>query len=544
MAGEFTLGINPLKKFTSFSTYFIVKLGLNYSTDGGKAGYEDATLILDSRGGGDDNGSPTLTVNSFEIDHNFNGSEAKITIGLDSTLIIFERGGCSYLQKLGTVMAELGLTTTASAILWVGVGIVGWESEGTGYKQTAVSEKWFPHTIKSIDMTMRNSGSEYSHWLKGSAYEKSHAMANNHLNIKETVGNTMQDHLDDLMRNANTEIIKAKELNTNGSASNVAFKDVSYSIYVDPRLNATAPVEVNTTAYDTGGSKHISSGGRNGSTTIISHIREIIKRSPKFLDDLTTKKYDYKIIARSIKTTNTSEAIEYRIIPYATDPINDKATPLIGLNYFYGGINEDILEFSFELNGSFELIRQNIISNTLEDISGDPSRTPAQIRKNVEASKTPTIPESIRSEDTAKTAVTTQDHNTAAGVEIPPKPFKTGFGNDMNRNSSKAWNSHSTALEATIGRQLVSNAVTIRGNPLLILDEATVAEYNLEGAASLVIFNIGTPTPEFQSSSPQGVDGETFIYSGNYLLRGVKSIFGAGGTFTQELRMTWISASN
>lgn len=521
------LADNPLKQFSSFSTHFIIKLGKSFTQGGGDQ--ETATLLVDTRGGDDpNNASPRLIVQSFDIYHEFSGISAEITVGNESNLVIYERGGASYLHQLGEVMAEMDITFSASAILWVGVNIVGW-SDGVA---TELKTKWFPHTIVDISMTMRNSGSEYLHQLQGAVYSKSRMLNQNQINIKETVGMSMQDHLDDLMRNANIEAERARI--TNGT--DAFCKSISYSYEIVGDMAISSPVEVSTTAYDVGGVKHISSGGRNGSSTIIEHITAIIKRTPRVLDDLTKTNHQYKIYVRAGKITDTTEEVIYRIVPYERMPANINDTkPLLNLTYFFGGKNEDILEFTFQLDGAFSLIAQGIVSNTAEDIQADPSRVVTQVRNNINQAKTVTTPDSVRAGDTAATAVTPQ--TSPKTCEVLPKPKKTGFANDMNQNSSSSWNAYDMSLKTAVA-PLISSDCRIRGNPLLILDEETVDELGLEGAAALVVFNIGTPLPDFQdSTASQSAPVERFIYSGNYLLRGVKSIFTASGTFEQELTM-------
>ena len=537
-----TLPTNPLKEFTTYATHFTLKLGRDYNgkSTGKKNGYEDAKLIFDSRGSSDvDNNAPALTVQSFEISHRFSGEQAKVTVGLDGTLVVYERGGCSYLHTLGTMLAEMGIATTGSAILWVGVSIVGWTDTGSAFNSTTVSEKWFPCLIKKIDMTMRNSGSEYTHWIIGMDYAGGESLVNEHLNIKETIGNTVADHLDDLIKNANTEMKKAKAENTKGSSA-VTFKEVEYFYTMDETLQKTAPIEVSTASYDTGGIKHISSGGKNGSTTITAHVKEILKHAPLFLEDITNKNTQFKIITSSSEVTDEKEKIEIRIIPYLMVP-KDKQKPLMRLNYFYGGVNEDILDFSFELDGAFELIRQNLVTTTNEDINPDASRAVAQNTRNIEATKTPTTPDSGRAEDSSETSKTSQDQTDIEGSVTAPKPIKSNFGNDMNRQSANAWGKYNSTLEDKMGLKLVQNNIKIRGNPHLILDATTIEEYGLETVANMVVLNIGTPLPEFQDDTAiSDAPTETFIFSGNYRISGVKSIFNASGTFEQEIDMAYI----
>jgi len=542
---DVTLPDNPLKEYTTYSTYFILKLGKEYydKTGNNKAGHETATLIVDSRGkahNDKDNKTPSLIIQSFEVNHQFNSEEARVTVGLDATLVLYERGGCTYIQTLAKLMEQLGIQTTASAVFWIGVGIIGWKNTGSGFVEEPVTEKWFPFYIKDLDMDMKNSGSEYNHWLKGISYSRADVLANDQLNIKETVGNTLKDHLDDLMKNANQEMEKTKKGNKNGTVAGLAkFKTIKFSYDVDPEIAISSPIETNTVSYDTGGAKHISSGGKNGSTTVINHIDELLKHTPLVLNDLKNKSMQYKIIARPKSIDENTEELVYHIRAYNIDPVGSGKTPLMRLNYFYGGVNEDIIDFSFNIKGAFHMLTQGIITKTREDISADPDRIVDQNSKNVDSSKTPTTPESVRVEDTSATALVPQDHLAAAGINIPPKPIKNNFGNDMNRSAAEAWGIYDNGTKQAIGQQLVDNSIKIRGNPLLILDDDTITKYDLEGAVNIVVLNVGTPLPDFQDQNPsQDAPVEQFIFSGPYMIRYLKSIFGQGGTFQQEIHMT------
>ena len=56
---------------------------------------------------------------------------------------------------------------------------------------------------------------------------------------------------------------------------------------------------------------------------------------------------------------------------------------------------------------------------------------------------------------------------------------------------------------------------------------------------NIVVLNVGTPLPDFNDpTSTQDAPVEQFIFSGPYMIRYLKSIFGSGGTFQQEIHMT------
>lgn len=538
---------NPLNAFRSYSTYFIIKIGTQFTSGNAVSGYEDATLILDSRGQGSNNSSggnrsPELTVQSFDIDHLFNGTDAKVSIGLESNLVIYERGGAKYLNILGQHIANLGAKSVTDVILWVGVGVIGYNANDI---VTPIPEKWFPTTIKTIDMSMRNSGSEYLHQLVGSNIHIGNEPIVEQTNIKETIGFTFRDHLDDLTRNVNNEFLAAKTANSNCGK----FKTVTISIDTSIVALDHATVETNASSIGTGGIRHISSGGKQGTTTITKHIQTLIQHSPALLRDLTNNEQEYRITPNVDLVDADNIIISFKIIPYTINPSKNNKRPLLELNYFFGGLNEDVLEFEFNLDGAFQVIAQHIINANMDDIKAAPDRTIDQVTKVLDEVGNPTTPVAARAGSTTDTRLTTQTHEAACsdnlGV-IPPKPKKYPLSS-MNQNAADAWATYDNTVQAIIGKKLVNSTVKIRGNPLLILDDDGIVDINtrlnvnLDEFAAYITFEIGTPTPEFQSTNKTiGSSHDTFIYNGKYVIRGIKSSFTSDGKFSHELRLGYI----
>jgi hypothetical protein len=552
---------NPLHQFTSYSTYYTIKIGRNYS--GKKAGTnivpggqdnEENILLVDTRGksqGGNQNRHGELNVTYFDIMHFFaHGPEA--TFGLDSTLKIFERGGAAYMQILGEIMLELEVSSVAELVLWVGVGIYGWVDTnltlGT-FEATPVAQRWFPMKMVKIDMELTAGGTEYVHWLTGWPYFGSNDRSRQQINNIGTCGRTVNDHLIQLMEFATQKAVDTKNEqieNTENTTNDnpVVFKTVTYGFDFETgidgsKIERAAVVESDVTTQNTGGVVNIYSGGQTGETTIITHISKILEHCPAINASLKKKNQWYKIVPRT-DMTEEFEDITYTIIPYQLD--SRGLLPLKRFNYFFGGTNEDVIEFSFSLDGLFIVLGQSTINGTRNSVetNNDEGATKAEGNKekseNIKVIDDPNIPKTAQD----KVSPSNRRNQRGRGMYAPLKNKGRGAYRNI---SSKAQNVQLNLMdnvETFVGNKILEGGFTIVGDPNLILDEKTIVELEKAGAPfekaiNYITFDIGTPNPEF----PDIPSTDNFIFSGYYGIRTLKSVWQEDGTFTQEITVFW-----
>lgn len=559
---------NPLFKFNTYTTYFTIKLGNSYNSQnktdqvlpGGHASKENR-ILLDTRGqdlnsagiAQRPNEHPRLTVKHFDVMHFFN-HRAEATFGLDSTLRIFERGSATYLQEIGEIMLELDVTNIANLVLWVGVGIYGWESQGQGtfatWNPVPISQKWFPFHIHKVDVNIKSSGAEYTHWLKGWVYHRSTDVRSQHLNNVITTGNNINDHLLDLLSKAENNSIKTrkeqeakKEKQPIGQENRDVLKKINYTFTLEKGIDGTsfskdAIVVGDTTTQNTGGKIDIHSGGESGETTVVNHIREILSRSPSISKTLKENNSWYKIVPRT-EISEKEETITYAILPYRLD--SKGLLPLKRFTYFFGGTNEEVIQFDFNLDGLYSVLPQAIIASTRsareKDTSENESARQARFKKDtIETPK----PSQGKTDEAKVTAANQLGHKTTGS--FPPNKSKA---NNFYKNNTQAGQELYLNLldnvEAYVGTKLLEGGFKIIGDPNLILDETTIEELKpeapLESAINYVTFDIGTPNPEF----PEVPEVGNFIFNGYYGIRTLKSVFSEDGKFTQELNVYWRS---
>lgn len=548
---------NPLKSFNSYSTYFILKVGRNITSNGVVInGHLDPTnvLLLDTRGqvaGSEGNASPRLTVQAFDIDHKFNSAEARVVFGLESTLKIYERGGASYLNDIGAAMDKLEINTMSELIFWVGVGIIGWKEEGGKFVEQPLPQKWFPMRVEDIEMNMRNSGSEYTHWFKGWAHVRGTTDATEITEVKTTRGETLGKQLDYFKQQLNKEMAErvAKNIERDTAsgalkgkstpAGQLRYKRVKYEFEMEGVISKDAIIKVDNGSLDGKGIPMITTSGKNGKSSITAHIKKLIEKCPKITQDLSKNEQAYKIVAMPIKMDPLEETILYKLKTYNMIVDDNDLKPLINLTYFFGAKNEDVLQFDFNLKGAFKLLSFAPGDKTKSDVSPDNSKTTQQNNANANKPNQGKIDKKHggNTETTKKTdSPQTQTDLEGSGL-IPPSVSKDGFLTDGLRETSISAETLRLQVAARLGPKLVENAITIRGNPDLILDDVTVDRLNLEGAAAYLIFDVGTPSPEY----PDIPKINRFAFSGHYRIDRVKSIFESNGQFKQEISCSWVA---
>jgi len=549
MTGQESLPDNPLKKYRTYSTYFIVKLGRVYKYGGKVKGYQDPNniLLLDTRGNSNGtssgNESPMISVRSFDINHQFEGNNAKTTIGLDATLIIYERAGASYMNNLGRAMGQLGVTMTSELVYWLGVGIIGWSTTSGGREiATPINEKWFPLRIKEIEMNMRNSGAEYTHWMQGWVYVRSTTAETEVTHIKETVGTDFGSHMKDLMNRVTRErqIVKQSSENIeSGQASQI--KNLKYTYSLAGSVRDSFPISSDTTSMDTGGISHVSSGGEDGTSTVINHIKELIKHSPDMNRDLLGSNQYYKVLPESSMDEN-NETINYRITSYNMKTGKDGGLlPLRRFNYFFGGRNEDVLEFDFTLKGdAFTNIGLSIVAGSVSEIQADNDEASEQGVSVTNKAELSINDEGLKGarDNEKNTEIAEVEPSVTGNGLISPLATKKSFNSATTRDMMSSSEAVEKGYIADVTQQLVDNSLKIKGDPNLILDEETVDRLGFEGAANYIVLSLGTPSPEF----PNIPEIQGFIFSGDYRIKGIKSVFAADGTFYQELDLGWIGS--
>jgi len=547
MADQETLPDNPLKKYRTYSTYFIVKLGRRYKYGGKVKGYQDPNniLLLDTRGNSNGNlagnESPMISVRSFDINHQFEGNNAKTTIGLDATLIIYERGGASYMNTLGQAMGRLGVNATSELVYWLGAGIIGWSTTSGGREiASPINEKWFPLRIKEIEMNMRNSGSEYTHWMQGWKYVRSTTAETEVTHIKETIGTDFGSHMKDLMNRVTKERQTVKQSAENiGIDQDSQIKDLNYTYSLSGTVKDSFPISSDTTSMDTGGISHVSSGGEDGTSTVINHIKELIKHSPDMNRDLVGSNQYYKVLPEP-EMDETTETINYRIASYNMKTGKDSGLlPLRRFNYFFGGRNEDVLEFDFTLKGdTFTNLGLSITAGSVSEIQADNDESSEQgvsVTNKAELSINDEGPKGARDNE-KNTEIAAIDPSVTGNGLISPLATKKSFNSATTREMMTSSEALEKGYIADVTQQLVDNSLKIKGDPNLILDEETVDRLGLEGAANYIVLSLGIPGPEF----PNIPEIRGFIFSGDYRIKGIKSVFSADGTFHQELDLGWI----
>ena len=551
---------NPLHKFTSYSTYYTIKIGRNYSgkvnnvIKGGQNA-EENILLLDTRGrsqGGIDNRHPQLNVKYFDVMHFFNhGPEA--VFGLDATLRIFERGGATYLQTLGEIMVELEISSIAELVLWVGIGIYGWENQDRGtFNGVPITQKWFPMHIKKIDMELNAAGAEYVHWLIGWAYHRTNDQQSQHINNIGTCGRTINEHLIQLMAFANKNIVKTREEQSK-SPENIPpgqprdiFKTIIYKFDFEEAEDGSliekgAVVESDVTTQNTGGVVDIYSGGESGETTIVNHIVKILEYSPTVSRSLKAKNQWYKIIPRT-ELTKESETITYTIIPYQLD--SKGLLPLKRFTYFFGGRNEDVIEFKFSMDGLFRILTSNLITNTRNSVEPDNSDTAQKAEGNQIKGSQAKVTDDSGTGRTSESKVGSPNRRNVKiqGGYTTLKNKRVGAYRNISRDSQNVQLNLLDNVETFVGNKILEGGFKIIGDPNLILDEVTVEELKkagapLESAVNYITFDVGTPNPEF----PEIPSTDNFLFSGYYGIRTLKSIWGEDGTFVQEINVFWRS---
>ena len=562
---------NPLLKFNTYTTYFTIKLGNSYNSQNktnrvlpGGHELKENKLLLDTRGqnlntAGEaqrPNEHPRLTVKHFDVMHFFN-HRGEATFGLDSTLRIFERGSATYLQEIGETMLELDVTSIANLVLWIGVGIYGWESQGEGtfatWNPVPITQKWFPFHIHKIDVNIKSSGAEYTHWLKGWVYYRSTDVRSQHLNNIVTTGNNINDHFLDLMSKAENTVIKTrkeqaakKEKEPKGQEKKDVLKKINYDFVLEEGLEGTtlpkdAVVVSDTTTQNTGGKIDIHSGGESGETTIVNHIKEILAHCPFISKNLKENNSWYKIVSRA-DINEKEETITYDIFPYRLD--SKGLLPLKRFTYFFGGTNEEVIQFEFNLDGLYSVLPQAIIASTRSAREKDTNENASarQARLGKDTVETPK-PSQGKADEEKVTAANQLGHKTA-GSFPPNKSKANNFYRNNTQSSQELYLNLLDNVEAYVGTKLLEGGFKIIGDPNLILDETTIEQLKdgdppapLEKAINYVTFDIGTPNPEFPEVSQVG----NFIFNGYYGIRTLKSIFSEDGKFTQELKVYWRS---
>ncbi len=571
---EQVLPRNVLHDFNTYSTYFTVKLGRAYRAPNNPEnplpiGHSDPEniLLLDTRGQ-DLNSSgqaqrpnphPKLSVRHFDVMHFFNhGAEAHF--GLDSTLRIFERGSASYIQDIGATMLDLGIASVAELVLWVGVGMTGWidgnpGSDG-GWTAVPVSQHWFPFHIHKIDVNIRSSGAEYTHWLKGWTHHRATDMNSQQINNVITRGLTFGDHLTDLMKKASKASSIAKRQQEENFKSNPenqpkeALKTILYEFELVEsfpsglKFSKDARVDSDTTTMNTGGVIDIHSGGESGETTMNNHIHEILTHCPSILKTLDKQNHWYKIITRS-EMTEESETITFEIFPYQLD--SKGLLPLKRFTYFFGGRNEDVLEFNFNMDGLFRLLPQVIVDSTRnakeKDTSRNESADGAKTTNQGAVGQAVVVPDAGRGNTSNDKVTPANRRGRKSTGGFPPIKSKANSFYKNNLRETQRLNLNLTEqVESFVGNKLLEGGFKIIGDPNLILDEVTIQALKngdppapLERAVNYVTFDIGTPNPDF----PNNLEVENFIFNGYYGIRNLKSIWDERGTFTQEIDVYW-----
>jgi len=543
---------NPLKQFTTYNTYFTIKVGRRLKSNAGKGGdvpangHETASLLIDTRGQAfnpENNKHPRFSIRGFEINH-FMNMDGEVTFGIDATLNLFERGGLSYLQSLGEKMQDLGISNTAELVLWVGVGFIGWKQSGNGFISEQLPQKWFPCQIFKITTSMRSSGSEYTHWLRGWTYYRSGDSPGQRINTTSTRGITVEEHLTNLIEEANKQFQESKkegaenpiDLPKNAQAD--TFKTIEFSFSFPAGaggviIDKSAPVDSDAVSQDKGGVITISSGGRAGHTTMVNHIKQILIHSPSIMDTLRQGKLNYKVIAQVVEMGEDKEKINYSISPYDMDGTENQP-PIKNFVYFFGGRNEDILEFDFTIDGLFQILAQGIAASGRDQVNPTKEVTTSGTKAtggDAEKSGIVKEPRNPQAQETTD-ALTGQNRKEIIGPGLfPVLPTKVDHYTDLPERSAKAFLAHKQSVEKFVGIKLGEQKIKILGDPNLILDEPTIARLEFERGVQYVTFKIGTPLPDF----PTVPAHDNFVFNGIYSIRNIKSIITETGSFVQEL---------
>ncbi len=544
---------NPLKQFTTYNTYFTIKVGRRLESKAGATsgevaanGHERASLLLDTRGQAFDpenNKHPRFSIRGFEINH-FMNLDGEVTFGIDATLNLFERGGLSYLQSLGEKMQELGISNTSELILWVGVGFIGWRQAGTGFISEQLPQKWFPCQIFKITTSMRSSGSEYTHWLRGWSYYRTGSSPGQKINTTTTRGITVEEHLTDLIEAANKQYQESKKegaenpigLLPNAEADTFKIIEFSFSFPPGPNgaiIDKSAPVDSDAVSQDKGGVITISSGGRAGHTTMVNHIKQILIHSPSIMETLRKGNLNYKVIAQVVEMGEDKEKINYTISPYDMDGTKSQ-DPLKNFVYFFGGRNEDILEFDFTLDGLFQLLSQSIAASGRDQVNPTKGATTSGTKATSGEAEKGGIRKESRNPhgQQSSDALTGQNRKEILGPGLfPVLPSKVDHYTDLPEKAAKAFLSHKDAVEKFVGTKLGEQKIVILGDPNLILDEPTIARLQFEKGVQYITFKIGTPLPDF----PTVPAHDNFVFNGTYSIRNIKTLISESGSFTQEL---------
>lgn len=575
---ETSLPENPMKRYLTHRTYYTIHLDRNFTTTLGGAPFnvpregpsDNSFLLMDTRGvsGGrtreDGNRFPQFSVRSFDVTHEFNAASLQPSILWESTLILYERGGASYLQLLGEHLQKLGVNSVAEVIYWVGVGLYGWTSSDPSAENLhpePISVKWFPFMINKIDMEMDNSGAKYTHWLKPSQQMPVEEPLFSQINTVTTCGKTLNEHTKNLVEISQEAIDEARERGqikdtTRGSNKPSAsgdykkwkFEGVFFESTLGFIIDRNAPIETNVQSRSRKGIPQVSSGGPKGHTTVISHIETLLKHCPTVIKYLKDNKLSFKILPR-VSTTPEEQKVAYIIKPYIMIPEEHNILPMRRYTYFFGRRNEDVTKFDLQLEGLDQILPGPHVDTSQSRVVPNPEDTSRAVENSKDNSvregsiqKTVGGPESQASESdknnvNANFSPSLRDTKIGNGF-TPILPTREYFGTSQTDEAVKQWKALANSTAVFLGTKFLEGGFTIIGDPFLIWDEAQINDFrskgiDVEGTANYVTFTVGTPGREF----PEVADVDNFIFSGPYAIRSVKSEFKEDGSFTQEIRV-------
>jgi hypothetical protein len=567
---------NPLKRYNSYRVFYTIKLSRAYSdplapdgsriADTSSGPPSDARLLMDTRGEGagrtvrEGNLFPKFSVRSFDTLFDIPQGTIAVTPNVESTLVLYERGGCSYLQELGKAMIDLRSTSTGEIIYWVGVGIYGWVGEDAAARNLhpeQISMKWFPTKIRKIDMEMKDSGSTYNHWLDGMAYFATNNLQYTQINTVTTMGETLGDHLQNLTSIANEEIQEVKKRSNenidteetppgSGEMKNIIFDGFFFEKSYGVTINKNALIKTNSSAKTRGGIPTVSSGGGKGHTTIDAHVQELLKHCPEVTNYLKDQGCRHYILPR-MSITPEEDIVAYVIKPVITDPEKRKFLPMRRYNYFFGGRNEDIVKFDLQFEGLDRVLPMPHVDTSTSRTAPNPEQVDDAVANYKRTSEAETVSEKSVGGAAARnpsdsSSITQNNYGTLnkrakLGRGFTPFiPTREEFGTTQTDEAAKAYKDWMNRTILHVGQQFLAGGFTIQGDPNLIWDPGFVKQMrsrniDIEALDNYITFSIGTPNEDF----PDIPDIDRFIFSGGYQIKRIKSMFNADGSFTQQI---------
>ena len=501
------------------------------------------------------------------------------TIEVDGSLTIIEPLGIRFLEILANSTKELGVDPSGFIFILKTV-FVGIRDDGN--EELISNVRPFFFTMTDVTSVMDTGGSTYTMAVvgvnNGTAKLPQISRIADGVNIQVTNAMTVATALTRLEEILNKKYADFKkclqdQLKTANSPLDLEadFRDVKYEITFDGVYKGTeykVGDNIVVSGQDNAGDAIIGCGKNGTVDTAIRGIMGSSKRVQADADGTTAenKKYIYKIIStiKPVADVTSAMVVQYHVSRYEIiiqnlgEQLNPAPGEFIEFNYFFTGLNTDVLEFDIKMDMGLSFFytaatSQNLAQTQTDDIRGIDNSRAATGANSCAGTADPTAAPNSESP-------TTVANQNALPERNPKTPLFLGttIKDPIVRN--KAAPLSSATFDALLSRHAafenIEAQMKITGNPRL-LDETTPKPEEVEGGGvtgpgefdadendpnrstglgkmfttpALIKVNIKFPA----NNELEGV--KDFWYKGFYNLYSITQNFD-GGMFTQDISM-------